>query len=74
LAGILEERRKLLKQHLFTKDEDALFQIANQFSIRHHNASQRANYDPAFLDWIFWWYAATVELTNQLLSQGGNLV
>jgi hypothetical protein len=31
LAGILEERRSLLKAELLTKDEGALFTIANQF-------------------------------------------
>jgi hypothetical protein len=66
LAGVLEERRSLLKDELLRKDEGALFQIANQFAIRHQNAMQRADYDPAFLDWIFWWYAATVELLDRL--------
>jgi hypothetical protein len=71
MAGVLEERRKLLQQELLSKDEDALFQIANQFSIRHHHESQRADYGEMFLDWIFWWYAATVELTNQLIARSG---
>lgn len=31
LAGILEERRSLLKPKFLTKDEGALFTIANQF-------------------------------------------
>jgi len=66
LAGLLEERRSLLKEQLFSKDEGALFQIANDFALRHRNEAQKANYDPAFLDWVFWWYLATVELTNRL--------
>lgn len=66
LADVLEDRRKLLKATLFSKDEDALFQIANNFDIRHHGASQRDDYDPAFLDWIFWWYLATIELADRL--------
>jgi len=69
LAGILEERRPLLRERLFRKDEGALFQIANEFDIRHRSASQKSDYDPAFLDWIFWWYAGTVELTESLLAQ-----
>jgi hypothetical protein len=64
LARILEERRALIKEHLHKKDEGALFQIANSFDLRHSNASQQREYDEAFLDWIFWWYLATVELTN----------
>ncbi|WP_328505593.1 hypothetical protein [Streptomyces sp. NBC_00391] len=67
LARILEERRALIKEHL-GKDEGALFEIANRFDLRHRRADQRAEYDEAFLDWIFWWYLATVELTNQLIA------
>ncbi len=72
MAGILEDRRKLLKESLFRKDEGALFEIANEFSIRHRSEQQKSDYDPAFLDWIFWWYAATVELTNQIISRSGD--
>lgn len=69
LAGVLEERRSLLKAELMSKDEGALFQIANQFAIRHRRDDQRPNYDPAFLDWLFWWYLATIELTDHLLAR-----
>ncbi len=60
LAGILEERRGLLKAEVLTKDEGALFQIANGFAIRHQRADQRGDYDRAFLDRLFWWYLGTV--------------
>jgi hypothetical protein len=69
LAGILEERRGLLKAELLTKDEGALFQIANAFAIRHQRANQQGDYDRAFLDWLFWWYLGTVNLTDQLLAR-----
>lgn len=69
LAGVLEARRHLLKQELLPKDEGALFQIANQFAIRHHRADQHAEYDEAYLDWIYWWYLATVELSNRLIAR-----
>jgi hypothetical protein len=72
LADVLEERRNLLKAELLSKDEGALFQIANQFAIRHRNAQQRAEYDDAYLDWLFWWYLGTVELTNRLLARPSN--
>jgi hypothetical protein len=71
LAGVLEERRRLLKKELLSKDEGALFAIANQFAIRHHRDDQRPNYDPIFLDWVFWWYLATVELTDRLIARLG---
>jgi hypothetical protein len=69
LAGILEERRQLIKSELVSRDEGALFQIANQFALRHRNADQREDYDPAFLDWVFWWYLGTVELTNRIIAR-----
>jgi hypothetical protein len=69
LAGILQERRALLKAELLTKDEIALFQIANKFAIRHQGAEQRSHYDSVYLDWLFWWYLATVDLTDQLLAR-----
>ena len=67
LAGVLEQRRALLKTHLLSKDEGALFEIANRYDLRHQNADQRCDYDSAFLDWIYW-YLATVQLCDQLLA------
>lgn len=69
LAGILERRRPLLKSELLAKDAGALFHIANEFDIRHRDKSQQSDYDPVFLDWLFWWYLATVELTDRLLAR-----
>ncbi|MGW3736489.1 hypothetical protein [Streptomyces sp. NPDC005148] len=68
LAGILEERRALIKDQIGKPDEGALFEIANRYDLRHRKADQRGDYDEAFLDWIFWWYLATVELTNRLIA------
>lgn len=69
LAGIIEELRQLLKDNPVKKDEGALFDIANNFALRHQDLKQQRDYDPAFLDWIFWWYLATVELSDQLLAR-----
>ena len=69
LAHVLERRRSLLKDKLLRSDEGALFRIANEFAIRHENEKQRSDYDPVFLDWVFWWYLATIELTDRLLQQ-----
>jgi len=68
LAGLLEERRQLIREDVGRQDEGALFEIANRFDLRHRRADQHGDYDEAFLDWIFWWYLATVELTNRLLA------
>ncbi len=70
LARIMEKRRRLLKDELLKGDEKALFQIANQFNLRHKTSSQRDDYDPEFLNWIFYWYLATITLTDRLLAKG----
>ena len=69
LARVLEHRRGLLKEQLPRRDEGALFQIANEFDLRHRRAGQRDDYGEAFLDWVFWWYLGTVELTDRLLAE-----
>jgi len=69
LAAVLEERRRLLHDHMFSTDEDALFILANKFDLRHRNAKQHADYDEYYLEWIFWWYLATIELANRLLAR-----
>jgi hypothetical protein len=69
LAGILERRRGLLKDELLSKDEGALFQLANRFAIRHQRADQRSDYDAdLYLEWIFYWYLATIHLTNRIAA------
>lgn len=52
-------------------DEGALFEIANRFDLRPRRADQdqHGECDEAFLDWIFWWYLSTVELTNRLITK-----
>jgi hypothetical protein len=71
LYGVFEECRELLRKDLpfGRRDEGALFQIANEFALRHQTASQKADYDPVFLDWVFWWYLATIELTDRLIAR-----
>lgn len=69
LCHVLEERRQFLKQNLLSKDEGALFHIANQFNLRHQNDNQQGNYDEAFLDWMFWWYLATIDLTDRIATR-----
>jgi hypothetical protein len=68
LAGVLESRRAMLKSRLLAKDEDALFEIANRYHLRHQNAAQRTDYSVEFLEWVFYWYLATVRLTDRLLA------
>ena len=69
LGRVLEARRRLLQANVFSGDEDDLFQIANRFDVRHASERQKADYNPLFLDWVFWWFLATIELTDRLLSE-----
>jgi hypothetical protein len=62
LVDILEFHRPAVKQHLLSKDEDDLFNIANNFALRHHNQRQKDDYDDAWLTWLFYVYLATAHL------------
>jgi hypothetical protein len=53
------------------RDESSLFEIANNYALRHRNDSQRDEYAEEFLEWVFWLFAATIELTDQLLRRSG---
>ena len=57
-----------MKDRLLAKDEQALFEIANQYDVHHRKADQRGDYAPEYLEWIFYWYLATVQLTDRLLD------
>jgi len=71
LAGVLESRRGELKTVL-KDDERDLFNIANNFAIRHRNANQRTEYGEDFLDWIFWGYLSTAALLSALDVRPGS--
>lgn len=61
LADVLEYLRKQVQSVLTEKDEKDLFNIANNFSIRHHNDKQKTKYDAAiWLSWMFYFYLATI--------------
>jgi len=61
LADVLEFVRPEIKKHLDKKDESDIFNIANNFGIRHHNVDQKINYDKAiWYSWMFYYYLATL--------------
>ncbi|MEB0004907.1 hypothetical protein QN357_18480 [Cryobacterium sp. RTC2.1] len=72
IANNLEARRKTLKA-LVSDDENDLFNIANNFAIRHRNPSQKTDYGDQFLDWIFWNFLAATELLDALERRGSGL-
>ncbi len=70
LADILEELRPRLKVALSKKDESDLFNIANNFEIRHRNEKQKNQYDRSlWLSWMFYFYVATLHFATRRLDQ-----
>jgi len=70
LADVFEwlKKAKGLTSVLDRKDEDAIFDIANRFAIRHHNPDQKGNYDkPIWYSWVFHFYLATYHASVRLL-------
>jgi hypothetical protein len=69
LADVLEFLRPKLKQVMTRKDEGDLFNIANNFGIRHHNEQQQTDYDQAiWLSWMFHFYLATIHMATRRLA------
>lgn len=63
LADVLEYLRPKVQALLTSKDENDLFNIANNFGIRHHNDKQKTSYDAAiWLSWMFYFYLATIHV------------
>ncbi|EOX4467703.1 hypothetical protein ACJ5NB_002442 [Vibrio alginolyticus] len=63
LSDVLEYLRPKVKTLLTKKDEKDLFEIANNFGIRHHNDKQKTNYDSAlWLSWMFYFYLSTIHV------------
>jgi hypothetical protein len=76
LADVFEwlQKTKKLENILSHKDESDLFKIANNFGIRHHNPSQKINYDLAiWYSWIFHFYLATYHAIIRLLIKNEKL-
>lgn len=70
LVDVLEYLRPQVKQVLAKKDESDLFEIANNFAIRHHNPKQRTDYDPnIWTSWMFYFYLATVHAVLRLIQR-----
>ncbi len=71
LADVLEYLQK--SNIRFTKkDEGTLFQIINEFDIRHHRKNQQGVYDKElFYEWMFYTFLASIKLlVNYMLKTG----
>lgn len=70
LADVLERLRPQIKTALLKSDEKDLFNIVNNFGIRHLNKSQKLSYDPAvWLSWMFYHYLATIYACQHLIER-----
>ena len=70
LADVFEWLKKTrgLATVLDKKDESAIFDLANNFAIRHHDPKQKTNYDRAiWYSWIFHFCLATYHAAVRLL-------
>ncbi len=75
LADVFEwlKKTKNLDAVLDNKDESLLFELANKFGIRHHDPSQKTNYDhEIWYPWIFHFYLATYHAVIRLLVKERN--
>jgi hypothetical protein len=69
LADVLEYLRPSMKQVLTKKDESDLFNIANNFGIRHHNKKQQTDYDKSiWYSWMFYYYLATIHAVTRFIK------
>ncbi len=70
LADVLEFLRPKLKTVITKSDENDIFNLANNFGIRHHNDSQKTDYDRAiWLSWMFYYYLATIHASLRLIEK-----
>jgi hypothetical protein len=70
LADVLEFLRPKIKLVLSTNDENDIYNIINNFGIRHHNLQQRTAYDqPVFYLWMFHFFLATIHAAVRLIKE-----
>lgn len=70
LADVLERLRPQVKAHLSRADEADLFQIANNFAIRHFNDTQKTGYDaPLWHSWMFYFYLSTIHVVLRKIEE-----
>lgn len=70
LADVLEYLRPKVREVLLPKDESDLFNLANNFGIRHHRDNQKTRYDPAiWQSWMFYFYLATIHAVLRMIAK-----
>lgn len=72
LVDCFEFLRPRIKVVLSDKDDDDLFNIANNFGIRHTNQRQKTNYNKEiWLEWMFYFYYATLVTCLRIVKETG---
>lgn len=70
LADVLEYLRPKLKQVISSKDESDLFNIINNFGIRHHTPKQKTNFATSiWYSWMFYYFLATIQACVRLIDE-----
>ncbi|GGG17204.1 hypothetical protein [Pontibacter amylolyticus] len=69
LVDVLEYLRPEAKKYLQKEDESDLFNIANNFGIRHHNEKQKSKYDKSIWhSWMFYHYLSTIHALQRIIN------
>jgi len=68
LGDTLEPIRKLAAKHM-SSDEADLFNILNNFGIRHNNEKQKTDYDPVWLTGLFYHYLIMIHVLTHLMER-----
>ena len=62
-----------MKAEMLSKDEGALFNIANNFTIRYLNEQQKGDYDSAIWhQWMFYVNLSTIHVITRLVNRKGS--
>lgn len=70
LFDVLEKIRPSVKAEMLRGDEGDLFNIANNFTIRHLNEKQKGNYDSTtWHSWMFYVNLSTIHLITRLINR-----
>ena len=70
LSDVLEYLRPQVKTLLTSADEKDLFNIANNFGVRHHNDKQRTAYDTSiWFSWMFYFYLSTIHVVLRKIDK-----
>lgn len=73
LFDALEKHRDEVKAETLSKDESDLFNIANNFTIRHLKENQKGNYDSAIWhEWMFFVNLSTIHVITRLVNRKGH--